>query len=112
MYICMIYCRYVSCAAGLRMFECVPWSVSGLGVVALHLARSLVLCEDELEAEGYQLSLPRLLSPSYLCWLCRAYLPHLLRDTSLATAEGLRGIQLLGDSSSSFIHTYIALPIA
>lgn len=93
------YCRYVSCGDCLRMFECVPWSLTGLGVIALHLVRSVLLCEEEQGIEGLHhshLMPPRVLAPSFLRWLCRAYLPHLLRDTSLATAEGMRGIQLLG----------------
>ena len=100
------YYRYVSCAGSLRMFECSPWSISGLGVVVLHLVRSLVMCKEEHEtvSEGCQLFLPCLLSPSYLRWLCHAYLPHLLRDTSLATAEGMRGIQLLGYFLNAFVH--------
>eukprot|EP01036_Dinobryon_divergens_P030992 gene30992-40322_t len=96
-------CRHVGCGGGIRMFECVPWSVTGLGVVALHLARSLLLCEDEQTTTAGldHRHLPSVLSPSYVRWLCRAYLPHLLRDTSLATAEGVRGIQLLGVISNA-----------
>ena len=93
--------RFISCGACVRMFECIPWSVTGLGVIALHLARSLLLDGDEQDSFEYLRCIPRVWSPSYLRWLCHAYLPHLLRDTSLATAEGVRGIHLLGLSISA-----------
>eukprot|EP01034_Spumella_vulgaris_P021305 gene21305-27335_t len=73
-----------------------PWTVTGVAMVVHSMLQGELLSIEQT------LRLPQVFAPRYLHEVCAVYLTALIRNSQLATHEGLRFSCLLGDLSGAY----------